>query len=69
MLTYKVAELTGVDSTLTQALKDAAETGDPDLAAEAYSLFLDLPPPERQALALWLTESLQELPDYVRLAD
>jgi len=65
MLTYKVAELTGVDAPVVQLLKQAAETGDPDIAAAAFDAFCELPPDERKALAVWLAEAMQELPCYI----
>lgn len=61
-LAYRIAEHQGAQSPIVRLLKEAAETGDPDIAAEAYDALYSLPLDHRRALASWLSELMQPVP-------
>jgi hypothetical protein len=68
-LTYRLAELLGADAPVVKALKQAAESGDPEKAAEAWDLMLHLPPDFRAAAAKWFMESWEGRKTIDGLAD
>lgn len=65
-MAYRLAEFLGSEAPVVQALAAAAESGDPDAAAEAWDLVLDLPAETRQGLATWMQAQQQsELPESI----
>lgn len=59
MLSYRLAEFLGAEAPVVRKLKAAAESGDADLAAEAWDAVMALPERDRRALAGWFAAEVR----------